>query len=139
MKKTVCLLFVFFLGCAGRPDSTAVRISLVNNNRSIRFKGLDPAIMGEVSRNASPAVWENLIPVYRMPADTDLKDYQPIQHGVYQVKDSVIVFTPDTPFVKGHTYFLRYFRFEGGTKPWDFIGGKKKLGSVPHQDLVVRD
>ncbi|WP_295675398.1 hypothetical protein [uncultured Mucilaginibacter sp.] len=138
MKRYPWFFLLLCFGC-GHPKAPAISISLVNNSKSIQFKGLDRAIMGEVTRNASPAVWENLIPVYQMPADTDLKDYQPIQPGNYLVKDSVIVFTPDTPFVKGHTYFMRYFRFEGGTKPWDFIGGNKKLGSVPHQDLVFKD
>jgi hypothetical protein len=135
MKRQAFFFLLLCFGC-GHSKAPAVSISLVNNNQSVQFKGLDPAIMGEVSRNAAPGVWENLIPVYRMPADTDLKDYQPIQHGSYQVKDSVIVFTPDTPFTKGHTYFMRYYKFEGGTKPWDFIRGKKKLGSVGYQDLV---
>ncbi|MDR3695539.1 hypothetical protein [Mucilaginibacter sp.] len=138
MKRQALFFLLLCFGC-GHRKAPAVHISLVNNNQSIQFKGLDPAIMGEVTRNASPGVWENLIPVYRMPADTDLKDYQPIQPGNYQVKDNVIVFTPDTPFTKGHTYFMRYYQFEGGTRPWDFIGGRKRLGSVSHQDLVFRD
>ena len=122
-----------------RAKQPVVHIKLVNNNQSVQFKGLDGAIMGEISRGGIPDVWERLIPVYQMPADTDLKDYQPVQHGAYQLKNDAIVFTPDTPFTKGHTYFMRYYRYEGGVKSWDLIRGKKKLGSVRYQDLVFVD
>jgi len=138
MKRYPWFFLLLCFGC-GHPKAPAISISLINNNQSIQFKGLDPAIMGEIGRDTVRDVWENLIPVFRMPADTDLKDYQPIQHGRYHLKDSLIVFTPDTPFIKGHTYFMRYYQYQGGIKPWDFIGGKKKLGSISYLDLQFND
>jgi hypothetical protein len=51
----------------------------------------------------------------------------------------VAEFTPDTPFIKGQTYFMRYYQFDGGIKPWDMMRGKKKLGSVNYQDLVFTE
>jgi hypothetical protein len=136
MKKPVLLFLVICFGCTHQPRQIAVHITLINNNQSIHFTGLDPAIMGEIGRDTTLNVWQNLIPVYRMPADTDMKDFQPVQHGIYLLTDSVVTFTPDTPFVKGQTYFMRYYQFEGGTKPWDLLRGKKKLGSVRYEDLT---
>jgi len=132
-KIIVCLL-LFCLGCSHQPKAPAVHVSVINNT-SVQFTGLDPAIVGEIGRDTTRDVWENLIPVYKMPADTDMKDFQPVQHGAYQIKDSVVLFTPDTPFVKGHTYFMRHYQFTGGIKPWDMLKGKKKLGSVHYEDL----
>src|SRR5277367_2324317 len=106
MKKSVCILLIFLFSCSGQTKSPVVHVALVNNNRSVHFSGLDPSIMGEIGRDTTLNVWENLIPVYRMPADTDMKDFQPVQHGVYLLKDSVVTFTPDTPFVKGQTYYI---------------------------------
>ena len=85
-----------------------------------------------------PGIWKNLIPVFRMPADTDLKNYQPIQPGLYQLKDSAVVFTPDTPFVNSQTYFVRYFEFTKGSSIMDFIKGKRKPGSINFIDLIFK-
>jgi len=136
MKKTALFFLLLAFGCASKPKTPAVHVSLVNNNRSVKCTGLDYAIMSEINRDTLPGIWENLIPVYRMPADTDMKDYQPIQHGKYQLSGSVTVFTPDTPFAKGQVYFMRYYRFEGATNAWDFIKGKKKLRDTKYIDLI---
>jgi hypothetical protein len=136
MKKSVWLLFLFCLGCAHQSKQAAVHIRLINNNQSIKFTGLDYAIMSEINRDSVTDIWENLLPVYKMPADTDLKDYQPVQHGLYKLTDSAIVFTPDTPFVKNRTYFMRYYQFDGGVNVWDFIKGKKKLRGIRYVDLA---
>ncbi len=137
MKKIVLVLILFCLACTSKPAKPLVRISLTDSNRSVKFRGLDYAIISEISRDSIAGIWENLLPVYRMPADTDLKSYQPVQHGKYQLKDSSVMFTPDTPFVKGHTYFMRYYHFEG-SNIWDYIKGKKRLKAAHYNDLVIR-
>ena len=116
-----------------------VHVSLTDNDSAVKFTGLDASIMGEISRDTAVNVWQNLLPVYRMPADTDMKDYQPVQHGRYHLKDSSVVFTPDTPFTKGHSYFMRYYRFEGGDDTWEIIKGKKKLRGLRYVDLVFEE
>ena len=73
-----------------------------------------------------------------MPADTDLKNYQPVQPGSYLLKDSTVVFTPDTPFTKGQIYFVRYFEFNKGDNIWDYIKGKRKLGKIQYIDLIFK-
>ena len=112
---------------------------MINNSQSVKFKGLDYAIISEINRDSVPNGWENLLPVYRMPADTDMKDYQPVQHGVYKVKGSAVVFTPDTPFVKGRVYFMRYYQFGGSDNMWDFISGKKKLRGMRYIELIFKE
>ena len=136
MKKLWLLLFLVCFGCAHQPRTPEVRVTLIDSNRSIKFKGLDYAIIGEIDRNsAGTDIWQSLLPVYRMPADTDLKDYQPVQPGVYKLKDSAIVFTPDTPFAKGKTYFMRYYKFGDANGVWDLIRSKKRLRSTHYVDL----
>jgi hypothetical protein len=137
MKKTAWILLLIFFSCSQKPKPPAVHISLVNDNKSIRFNGLDNAIVSEINRDTIPGIWENLVPVFKMPADTDVKNYQPVQHGLYTLKDSSVIFTPDTPFVKGQTYFMRYYIFKGENM-WDYIKGKKRLGEVAYRDLVVK-
>jgi hypothetical protein len=129
------LLFCF--GCSSKPKAPVVHVSLTDSNHAVKVRGLDYAIVSEIGRDSIPGIWENFLPVYRMPADTDLKNYQPIQHGLYTLKDSAVVFKPDTPFVKGQTYFMRYYQFKG-ENIWDYIKGKKRLGAVGYHDLVIK-
>ena len=139
MKKIIVWLFpMLCVGCTHQPSAPAVHINLVNNNRSIRFTGLDYAIISEINRDAIPGIWQSLIPVYRMPADTDLKDYQPLQSGVYQIAGSAVVFTPDTPFIKGKTYFVRYYQFGEGRSVTDYIRGRKKFQEMTYKDLIFK-
>jgi hypothetical protein len=135
MQRVFFIGFLLCLGC-NRKHETMVKVSLVDSGRAVRFTGLDNAIMGEISRDTSKGLWQALIPVFCMPADTDLKSYQPVQPGTYRLKDKTIVFTPDTPFVKGRAYFMRYYRFGGNDDMWDYIQGKSKLGRIPYTDLV---
>ena len=137
MKKAGWILLLFCFACTQKPKELIVQISLADSNHSVKFKGLDYAVISEINRNSIPGIWENLLPVYRMPADTGLKNYQPIQHGLYILKDSSVIFTPDTPLVKGQTYFMRYYQFKGGNI-WDYIKGKKRLGGVGYTDVVIK-
>jgi hypothetical protein len=138
MKKTAFIIILFCFACKSKPKTPLVHIIMADSGRSVEFKGLDYAITGEINRDSVPGIWQGLIPVYRMPADTDMKDYQKPLPGVYRLKDSAVVFTPDTPFVKNQTYFVRYFKFDGGNSTWDIIKGKKKLGKTPYTDLIFK-
>ena len=138
MKNQVLLLFLICFGCAQKQKTPEVHISLVNNNKSVKITGLDYAIISEIYRDSVAGIWENLLPAYRMPADTDMKDYQPVQHGLYQLKDSSVVFTPDTPFASSKTYFIRYYQFGKGDSAFDLLKEKKKLGSTNYIDLVFK-
>ena len=139
MKKIIVWLFpMLCVGCTHQPSAPAVHINLVNNNRSIRFTGLDYAIISEINRDAIPGIWQSLIPVYRMPADTDLKNYQPAQPGVYQIIDSAVVFTPDTAFIKGKAYFMRYYEFGEGKSVMDYFEHHIKLGGTKYIDLIFK-
>jgi hypothetical protein len=138
MKKCVWLVLLFCFACSQKSKTPAIHISLVNNNQSIKLTGLNNAVVSEISRDSVPEMWETLAPVYRMPADTELKNYQPIQHGTYAVKDSFVIFTPDTPLVKGQAYFMRYHQFKGENM-WDYIKGKKRLGTAQYVDLSFKD
>ncbi|SRR5258708_851286 len=138
VKNSLCGLLLICFGCTHQPKMPAVHVTLVDSNQSVKFKGLDYAIVSEINRDSTTGIWQRLLPVYRMPADTDLKDYQPVQPGVYRLKDSAVVFTPDTPFAKSRTYFMRYYKFGDANGVWDFIRNKKRLGSMHYVDLEFK-
>jgi hypothetical protein len=118
--------------------SPNVTISKTPNN-TIKFSGLDLTMIQALgSDSASTSAWQSLIPVYKMPADTDLKDYQPVQPGKYAVQDSSVIFTPDTPLQKGQTYFVRYYHFAQGSTLWQHIKDRRKMSSEPYTDLILK-
>jgi hypothetical protein len=138
MIKKSWIILLLCLGCSPKPQPAVIKVTLVDSGRSVKFAGLDYAVISEINRDTAAGLWQGLIPVYRMPADTDVKDYQPVQPGKYALKDKAVIFTPDTPFAKNQTYFMRYYRFDSGDNTWDFITGKKKLGHPGHTDLIFK-
>lgn len=137
-KNPLIILLVLFISCTSKPKTTSANVSFTNNKRSIKFSGLDPAVIGEITRDSIPNIWGALMPIYIMPVDTNLKNYQPIQHGRYLAHENVVVFTPDTPFADGKTYFLRLYRFGDMNDVASFIRQKNRLGSVPYNDLIFK-
>ncbi|TSD64855.1 hypothetical protein FFF34_013225 [Inquilinus sp. KBS0705] len=140
MKKLyiICLLFLAACSSSKKPDSALVSISLVNNKQSVQFKGLDYAVISEINRDSSVQAWQSLIPVYKMPADTDMKSYQPVQPGRYQLQDSAVVFTPDTPFAKGQVYFVRNYKLGESVSAVDFVKGRIQPGRTRFTDLIFK-
>jgi len=137
MKISLLFLAVIIcFGCSNHPKLVDVKISMTDNNRSLKITGFDKLIIADIGRDTNNEAWQSLLPIYKMPADTDMKDYQNVQPGKYVVKDSLVIFTPDTTFKKGQAYFLRYFRHGEGTSAWKLIMEKKRPGSISYKDLV---
>lgn len=137
MKNWLPLFLILCLGCTSKPKSTAMSISVINNH-SLKITGLDYTVVQQINSDSATANWQSLVPVYRMPADTDLKDYQKPQPGKYAVTDGTVVFTPDTPFLKLQTYFVRYYHYDQGRSLWDDITKHKKLGRQQYTDLIFK-
>jgi len=139
MKKSFYIIPVLFaFACTPAKHPAAVQLSVINNGRSVLFKGLNQLVVNDISRDTGKNVWQSLVPVYRMPADTDMKNYQPVQPGQYVVKDSTVLFTPDTPFVKGQTYFVRNYRLGEGARLIDYIKSRSQPGKVHFIDLIFK-
>ncbi|WP_214073788.1 hypothetical protein [Mucilaginibacter sp. dw_454] len=137
MKRYIFLLLFFCWGCRHEPPASAVHISLIDSNRSLKIVGIDPVILNDIDRD-SIKNWQSLFSISRLPADTDLKDYQPTQPGRYLVNNGAVVFTPDTPFVKQRTYFLRYYNYAGNKSIWDYVRGRTKPGQLHYTDLIFK-
>jgi hypothetical protein len=137
MKNTcLFLVLIFCLGCTHYPPKVNIKIALTDSDRALKISGFDKMVIADIGRDTANDVWQSLLPVYKMPGDTDLKDYQNAQPGNYKVEDSVVVFTPDTTFKKGQSYFLRYYQHTEGADAWQYIKDKKRPGSLSYKDLV---
>jgi len=139
VKAFLLMMMLFCFACTSAPVAVNnVKINLTPDKHALKITGLDPLIVQDINRDSSAGNWQSLVPVYKMPADTDLKNYQPAQPGKYRVTDSVVVFTPDTPFMVKQTYFVRYYKYDANSKASDFILGKNKLGSLHYTDLIFK-
>jgi hypothetical protein len=138
MKKYAILIMLLYFGCRNKQIATvSVHLSQFNDHKSLRITGISQAILNDIDRD-SVKNWESLFAIYRLPADTDMKDYQPIQPGRYRLMDSSLVFTPDTPFVKRQSYFLRYYNYADNKTLWDYLKGKTTKGQLHYTDLIFK-
>jgi len=139
MKKSIVIIILLLaIGCKHKDSVPAIQIRLIDSNKTLKISGLDYAIIQDINRDTITNVWQNLIQIYRIPADTDMKDFQPIQPGKYMVKDSAVVFMPDTPFDAHQTYFMRYYQYDKGSTAWDYIKNHQKPGKKQYQDLIFK-
>jgi len=137
MKRCVWLLFFLCLGCKQKSPAPIVHISLIDSNHSLKITGIDSVILNDIDRDTAKN-WQSLFVISRMPADTDLKDYQPAQPGTYRVGKGSVIFTPDTPFVKKQRYFLRYYMHGSNKDIWDYVRNHAKPGQLHYTDLIFK-
>ena len=137
MKKWGILIVLFCFGCSTRKPELNIKVALSDSNRSVKIAGFDKEVINDIAQTADSA-WEVLLPVYKMPVDTDMKDFQNAQPGKYVVEDSLVIFTPDTAFQKGQVYFVRTFDYNQAKDAWAFVREQKQKGAVGHKDLLFK-
>lgn len=137
MKRWGVLLLLICLGCKQKSPTPTVHISLIDSNHSLKITGIDSVILNDIDRDTAKN-WQSLFAISRMPADTDLKDYQPVQPGKYRVSKGSVIFTPDTPFVKQQRYFLRYYMHGSNKDIWDYARNHAKPGQLHYTDLIFK-
>ena len=138
MKKTLLLLFAVILlaACSNRRQS-AVVLSVADGQ--VKATGISDVDLQGMKRDTMPAsAWVSLFPVYAMPADTDMKNYQRPVSGKYRLTDNAVTFTPDTPFIKGKTYFARYYFYNKPISTWDLVFRRRKIGRAPYAELIFK-
>jgi hypothetical protein len=137
MKRAgLYLILLICWGCARKQGKLNLAINFADSNRSVKISGFDKAVIADIARDTANNVWQSLLPIYKMPVDTDMKDYQQEQPGKYKFADTTVVFTPDTPFKRGQVYFLRYYPHTESEDAWQYIKDKKRPGTLSHKDLV---
>ncbi|RZA01457.1 MAG: hypothetical protein EOP47_10560 [Sphingobacteriaceae bacterium] len=115
-----------------------LNISFDGNKQTLKIIGLSKAIVQDINRDTTINKWQQLIPVYRMPIDTEMKDFQPIQPGKYWIKDSIIFFSPDTPFAQQQAYFVRHYHYDEDRGVWGFIKRERRAGKTTYTDLIFK-
>lgn len=134
MKKIYPILLLLCLGC-NKPEPVKIKAELVAKKSILAISGLDSIILNDIARD-SIANWESVFPVYRMPVDTDMKDYQNEQPGHYWVNKGTLFFQPDTAFKARQPYFLRYYNYAAAKDAWHYIKNNNHKGAATYTDLT---
>ncbi len=138
MKKTLCLLFCICLGCAKKPAQSALKVTVISAT-TISITNIDNNLLANTRQDTiANAQWQSLLPVYHMPADTDMMDYQNPQPGKYTIKNNRIIFSADTPFRKGQSYFARFYHFQDDSNIWTLLKGNWKQHTSQYKECVFK-
>ncbi|WCT12396.1 hypothetical protein [Mucilaginibacter jinjuensis] len=136
MKKTVWLLCFILVGCAKKPNQQQFAVKITGAN-SVKIAGIDYNILSNLNGDSlGLSQWQAILPVYKMPADTDMMDFVSPQPGKYKLIKDVLVFVADTPFQKNAKYFARYYKLHDDSNAWDLMKGKWKNGSPKYAEVI---
>ncbi len=106
------LLFICFIilitSCQTSTENTnnfkSIKFELSADSSKIILKGLEHNIILSLKKDTlSSEEWQNLFSVYVKPLGADESSSLPV-NGNYSISDNNIFFSPDTSFIKGHTY-----------------------------------
>ncbi|MBS1528571.1 MAG: hypothetical protein JST19_23195, partial [Bacteroidetes bacterium] len=78
MKKWRLVVAILLAGCSKQPQANVV-VRLSNGGKSLQISGFDKAVLDDIGRDSSNEAWQVLLPIYKMPADTEMKDFQNAQ------------------------------------------------------------
>lgn len=140
-RRTLCFFLLLFTACSAPSanQNTKIHIYLGKDSQTVCVSGLEYSILQDLKRDSlSLQSWHALLPVYRMPADTDMKDDQQEQPGIYRVKDSILIFKPDTAFVKHQQYFARFYGNGSPLSPLKVIRAKANLKGPGYMEVVFK-
>lgn len=96
------------------------------------------ALDGIKADTLSLSSWQNLFPVFAMPTDTSLRNYQQPLPGKYTVTAKNIIFKPDISLTPGRIYFARYYRYDEELTGFDMIMKHRNPGKIAYTELIFK-
>lgn len=138
MKRSVILALLFFAACRNKP-ANPVSIVVDKTRQVVKVVGLTETTLNGIKRDSLPMeTLQNLFPVFAMPADTDMRNYQQPMKGKYQITAKEIAFIPDTLFKPGQTYFARYYRYDEQITSMDLVLHRRETGKPTYTELIFK-
>ncbi|MES2278169.1 MAG: hypothetical protein V4592_19220 [Bacteroidota bacterium] len=137
MKKFIIVL-LFIAACKGK-QANPVSIVVDKSHHTVKIAGLTETTLNGIKRDSLPIeAWQVLFPVFTMPADTDMRNYQAPLKGRYEITGKELTFTPDTLFKPGQTYFARYYRFDEHITDMDLVLHRRETGKALYTELIFK-
>lgn len=138
MKNLTLITLLIITSCKSNPAHT-VQISIDKKAGGIRVTGLATVTLQGIERDSiSIKTWQSLFPVYSMPADTAMRNYQWPLPGHYAITNNAIKFIPYTAFKAGQTYFARYYNYDKPISAMDVVLHRRALGQGTYTELIFK-
>ena len=135
MKRiSIVILLLFFVACRQKKtDSFHITV----NKNAVQVAGVPTLTLQGIGHDSlDMKTWQSFFPVCKMPADTDMRNYQEPMPGKYAIANKLIKFTPDTPFTAGQTYFARYYVYDNEVSAADLALHNAVPGKAPYTELI---
>jgi hypothetical protein len=135
-----CFFMIACVACNStvKQDNT-VSIHLSNDSQTVYISGLEYSILQEFKKDSlTTETWHGIFPVYIMPADTELKDFQKEISGTYQVTDTTLVFKPDTAFKKHQQYLVHFYGNGENYSTVNLLRSKSKLKGQNFKEVIIK-
>jgi hypothetical protein len=137
MKRSV-IFILLIAACRSKPASN-IQITVDHTHKAIKITGTSATVLYGIRHDTlTTEAWQALFPVYQMPADTEMRNYQPAIKGKYAINGAIISFMPDTPFRAGQTYFARYYNYDQPLSATDMALRTRKPGQIPFTELIFK-
>jgi hypothetical protein len=135
----LCFFVIALVSCHSplANHNNKVNIRLSTDSQTVYISGLEYAILHDLKADTlNNQGLQSLFAVYRMPADTDMKDLQKHQPGKYTVTDTAIIFKPDAAFAKHRQYFVRYYGGPVANSQTEVFQSKAKLEGQHFKEVI---
>ena len=137
------ILFIFIIASGCKPpaqstnNSTFLIIRLSPDSSAVELHGVPAEVLADFkSDSLTEKEWNSFFAIYKVPADPELRDIERPVTGVYQVKDSVVNFTPKDPFLKKQSYFVQCYARKLFVEPEDIVKSRKLPSRNSVQEVV---
>ena len=127
-----------FLNCTS-TNSKPLLIEFSRDSTAIEFRNIDrPGLLQLQSIPEKDSVLSELIAVLQTPSETDTTIKEMPLPGKLVLTDSIIIFTPQRPFIKGNDYLvITYLNARFGTAE-QILKSQLNTGVKPVQVLLTR-
>jgi len=102
-------LIICICGCLSCKDteSKLLQIKFSADRSTILISNIEPAALLQVKNNINTdTMYQKLVSVLETPGDDDSISIEREWPGKLTVKEDRVVFSPDSPFLKGKTYLV---------------------------------
>ena len=106
-KLPVFFVLASLLFACANKDTTPLLIRFSADSSSILFSNIEPAAVLQLKNNIkTDTMYQKIVSVLETPTDDDSTSMEREWPGKLSMQGEALVFTPDSPFIKGKTYLV---------------------------------